>query len=79
MPSGLFCLNYLDSNLQVNGCLLSFIYRNSFNANSEDAVQMPQSVTSDLGLHYLQRFRLWDDRLKWVNLSTYFFNNFPFR
>ena len=35
-------------------------------ANSGDPNQMLLSVASDLGLHCLPMFFLWDSRLKWV-------------
>ena len=32
---------------------------------------MPCSAASDLGLHCLPMYLLWDTRHKWVNVSTY--------
>ena len=40
------------------------------NANSVDLDQMPRSVASDLGLHYLPISLLWDARHKWVKISA---------
>ena len=37
------------------------------NANSVDPDQTPRSAVSDLGLHCLQMFHLWDAGHKWVN------------
>ena len=36
------------------------------NANSVDPDQTPRSAASDLGLHCLPMFHLWDAGLKWV-------------
>ena len=76
MPSGPFYLNTLDrsiSNLRGGGlvtfllltCFIEFLV---FNANSVDPDQTPRSAASDLGLHCLPVFLLWDARLKWVNV-----------
>ena len=43
-----------------------------FNANSVDPDQTPHYVASDLGLYCLQRFHLWDAKLKWVNIEMHF-------
>ena len=37
------------------------------NTNSADPDQMPYSAASDLGLHCLPMYFLWDTRLKLVN------------
>ena len=39
------------------------------NANSVDPDQTPRSAASDLGLHCLPMFLLWDARHKWVKDS----------
>ena len=40
------------------------------NANSVDPDQMPHSAASDLGLHCLPMFHLWDARHKWVKRKS---------
>ena len=47
--------------------LSCFTEISELNANSVDPDQMPHSVASDLGLHCLPMFFLWDGRLIWVN------------
>ena len=42
-------------------------------ANSVNLDQTLRSVTSDLGLHCLPKFLLWDDRHKCVKLYTCMF------
>ena len=37
-----------------------------FNANCEDLDQTPRSAASDLGLHGLPQFFLWDAKHKWI-------------
>ena len=42
----------------------------AFCANSIDPDQTPRSLASDLGLHCLPMFFLWDARHKWVKIET---------
>ena len=42
-----------------------FVEISEHKANSVDPDQMPPSAASDLGLHCLPMFLLWDARLKW--------------
>ena len=44
-----------------------FVEISELNAKSVDPDQTPRSVASDLGLHCLPVFLLWDARLIWVN------------
>ena len=45
------------------------------NANSVDFDQTARSVASDLDLHRLPMYLLWDARLKWVNIIYTFFRS----
>ena len=47
-----------------------FLYVPILNANTVDSDQTPQSAASDMGLHSLPMFILWDARHKWVNVGT---------
>ena len=42
-----------------------------FNANRVDPDQTSRSAASDLGLHCLSMFHLWDARLKCVNTKPF--------
>ena len=73
MPNGLFYLHSSDRSISTIKhvwfvFVMTMFYRNSyvFNANSVDPDQMPHSAASDLGLHGLLMFLLWNARLKWV-------------
>ena len=74
MPSGIFHLNSLDqfiSSLRVSGQFLVLpwiIKMPVINAYSVDPDQTPRCAASDLGLHCLPMFHLWDARHKWVKL-----------
>ena len=74
MPIGIFYLHSSDWSISIYGMsdkfllLPCFIEIPVFNAQSVDPDLMPHSVASDLGLHCLPMFLLWDARLKWVNL-----------
>ena len=50
-----------------------FHFHSSFNrkANSRDLDQMPHSVASDLGLHYLPRSHKKDARHIWVKMQLF--------
>ena len=73
MPSGLFCLNSVDRSISNRrGVWLHFIITMFYefhvlNAKSEDPDPTPLSAASDLGLHALPVFYLWDARIKLVN------------
>ena len=45
-----------------------------FNDNSVDPDQTPRSAASDLGLHCLPMYFLWDTRHKWVKPETLIFS-----
>ena len=76
MPNGLFyskkkSLDQFISVLGVSGwCFLLQCLKEIpiCNAYSVDPDQMLHSVGSDLGLHCLLMYLLWDARHKWVNL-----------
>ena len=55
--------------IYLNRCVLIMIEILVFNANRVDPDQMPQNVASDLDLHCLLMFLLWNARHtgKWVN------------
>ena len=50
--------------------IVMFVERFELYANSLDPDQPPYSAASDLGLHCLPLFHLWDARHKWVIFST---------
>ena len=50
--------------------LSCFVEIPELNANTVDPDQMPRSAASDLGLHCLPMFLLWDARLKWVKVFS---------
>ena len=74
MPSGLFnfsSLNWSISSTRDVWLVLSvvcFIKKSLVNANSVDPDQMSHFAESDLGLHCLPMFLLWDARHKCVNV-----------
>ena len=77
MPNCLFYLNSLDRTIfYIRRVWLNFIiimvYGNfsELNATGADPDQTPRSVASDLGLHRLPMFLLWDARLKWANRDS---------
>ena len=75
MPGGLYDPNALDGSISLTVCLVSFNYYHVFitiyisNANSVDPDQTPRSVASDLGLHCLPTYLLWDTRHKVVTID----------
>ena len=72
MPSGLFYINYLDrfiSNISSVWVVIivTMFYSDSFlNAKSVDPDQTLHSAASELDLHCLPMYILWDARHKWV-------------
>ena len=73
MPSGFLYLNCLDRYISsINDvCLVllipCFVMILELNANSVDPDQTPHFAASDLGLHLLPMFLLWEATHKWVN------------